>query len=80
MSGLHCWMDEREHLEEVHGWGTDAYWEAWRKTWSEDGEKSLSATCMLLDGHDGPHDFTPDSNIGVFFANPANVASAVGVS
>jgi hypothetical protein len=63
---LHCWKDEREHLADVHGWGTDAYWNAWALTW--DGDVSLDGTCMLEAGHDGPHEFTPDSDIGVTFA------------
>jgi hypothetical protein len=32
----------------------------------EDGPDSDS-TCMLDDGHDGPHEFTPDSEIVVKF-------------
>ena len=31
----------------------------------EDGGHS---TCLLADGHDGPHEFTPDSEIVVRFA------------
>ncbi len=65
---LHCWKGERDHLEDVHGWGTDAYWNAWALTWSEDGSKSLDGTCMREADHDGEHEFTRDDQIGVTFA------------
>jgi len=37
----------------------------------EDGpetEDGCSTTCMLLDGHDGPHKWTSDDEIGISFA------------
>ena len=37
----------------------------------EDGprdEDYVGSTCMLLDGHEGPHEFMSDSRIGVVFA------------
>lgn len=64
---LHCWKDYTEHLEEIHGWGTPAYWVAWAAQWSDE-DTFHGSTCMLEDSHDGPHDFTPDSDIGVSFA------------
>lgn len=27
----------------------------------------IGSTCMLEAGHEGPHDFIPDSNIGISF-------------
>lgn len=38
-------------------------WEVGPET--DDG---CSTTCMLLDGHDGPHEWTRDDNITVSFA------------
>jgi hypothetical protein len=35
--------------------------------WEESGEYPNGSTCMLLDGHDGPHEFTPDSEIVIGF-------------
>jgi hypothetical protein len=58
MGELHCWKDQREHVEETEGQGS----EAWTATWV-DGD----GTCMLAAGHDGPHEFTPDDQIGVSF-------------
>ena len=57
---LHCWTDEREHAEEVHGRLSPQ----WAEVWFRD----VSGTCMLPQGHDGPHQFTPDDQIGVTFA------------
>jgi len=37
----------------------------------EDGprdERDVGSTCMLPDGHDGPHEWTPDDEITVRFA------------
>ena len=75
MSDLHCWKGLRDHLEDVHGWGTDAYWEAWAKTWSEDGTESYDGTCMLPDGHEGEHVFTRDDEIVVAFVDEATHAT-----
>jgi hypothetical protein len=53
----HCWADYAASLEV----GSDA----WVRYWSgEDG----GATCILEDGHDGPHEWTPDGEISVEFA------------
>jgi hypothetical protein len=32
--------------------------------------EELSATCLLPDGHDGPHEFTPDKDIEIRFSEP----------
>jgi hypothetical protein len=65
---VHCWKDEREHIEETYGIGS-AEWCA-----SFDGP---GGTCMLPDGHDGPHQFTPDDAIVVEIgeANPRRSAA-----
>ena len=54
----HCWKGHREWLEETG----QAYTDAWAATWDCDG------TCMLPDGHDGPHEFVPDAEIQVAFS------------
>lgn len=33
-----------------------------------DTEDGCPTTCMLLDGHEGPHEFTRDDQIGITFA------------
>lgn len=52
---LHCWADRSD---------ADPSWDRWA-----DPDKSF--TCMLPDGHDGPHRWTDDNHIGVEFAAPA---------
>ena len=59
MSDRHCWMGKTEYNEEKYGWGTPEYWEHW--------EESQGKTCLLPDGHDGPHEWTDDSEIVVEF-------------
>lgn len=54
----HCWMGRLEHAEETYGPSSD---EALR-AFDEPG------TCMLPDGHAGPHEFTPDDQITITFA------------
>lgn len=50
---LHCWKDKSQAAEEEHGWGSEQYWDA----------VVANCTCFLLDGHAGPHEWTPDSEI-----------------
>ena len=57
---LHCWKDKLEHTIERYGWGSDEYCTVLD---SDDG------TCMLADGHDGPHIFTPDDQIIIEFTD-----------
>lgn len=57
----HCWKDLGEHLEETN---VDAYHEWYGSRYPD---SPLGATCMLPDGHVGPHEFTPDNQIGVTF-------------
>ena len=63
---LHCWKDQREHVEETYGWGSDE----WVATWLDD---AVGGTCILEAGHDGPHEFTPDDQIGVTFVGERHV-------
>lgn len=51
---LHCWKGNDEDVE----FGS----EAWAQAFLE------PATCMLEEGHAGPHEFTPDKAIGIAFA------------
>jgi hypothetical protein len=38
--------------------------------WVGDYEDGCGSTCMLPDGHDGPHEFTPDDQIVIRLAHP----------
>lgn len=58
---MHCWKDRKEHIEETHGFHSPEHLETYSDDWR-------NGTCMLEDGHDGEHEFTPDSQIGVTFA------------
>lgn len=49
---VHCWEEYREETGEF-----DGFWPV---------EKAYS--CLLENGHDGPHEFTADSDIMVHFA------------
>lgn len=51
---LHCWADRRDCC----AWGS----EEWVQTFVLG-----NATCLLADGHDGPHSWTPDEEIEVEF-------------
>lgn len=55
---LHCWYDFEDGYYREDG------------TW--DPEWVPGHTCMLLDGHDGPHEPTSDRNIGVTLAGEAS--------
>ena len=66
---LHCWKDEREYAEETYGFGSPE----WADTYLDPITHELSdrsGTCMLPAGHEGPHVFTPDDQIGVTFTKP----------
>lgn len=54
MNGLHCWQD----YADFHGFGSDEW---------ADAKVNGGRTCMLPDGHDGPHKWTPDESITVTF-------------
>jgi len=50
---LHCWAGKADQYEI----GADEWAEA----------MAHPATCLLPDGHDGPHDWTPDEEIIIEF-------------
>lgn len=56
---LHCWADGPSILEWIEA-------NAHRDDF--DIEKYMSSTCMLGKDHTGPHEFTPDDQIGISFA------------
>ncbi len=56
---LHCWQDELAHVTDTYGYGSDQ--------WAKHLVRDCGGTCMLEDGHGGPHEFTPDDEIGVRF-------------
>lgn len=60
---LHCWMGQREEIEERYGWGSPE----WVDTWADGAE----GTCMLEKGHTGPHEYTSDGDILVTFSEAA---------
>jgi hypothetical protein len=57
-----------EWLEETYGHRSEEYIDA---QCSDD----YGGTCMLPEGHRGPHEFTPDSEIVVVFCGDDNAAS-----
>ncbi len=56
MPEKHCWKGIMDDLE----FGTDAWLRA-------SIDLPARATCMLPDGHDGPHEWTPNDQIRVNF-------------
>lgn len=52
-------MSERKDEHVVHCWADGPR--------RETPERFVGSTCMLWDGHDGPHEWTPDDEIGVTF-------------
>jgi len=55
MSTIHCWADKASQYEI----GTEEWVDA----------VVNSATCLLPDGHDGPHEWTPDEEFEIEFAD-----------
>jgi hypothetical protein len=58
---LHCWHDQKTHIEETFGFHSDEHLQTYADNW-------VGGTCMLEDGHAGAHKFTSDARIGVTFA------------
>lgn len=58
---LHCWQSRNDWLEK-HDFDTYA---------AEFFENKPDCCCMLPDGHDGPHEWTPNDEIVVSFAAKA---------
>lgn len=59
---VHCWADGPEEtilFDDETGAGDEGQW--WGRV------RSIGSTCMLPDGHPGPHQFTPDDEITVEF-------------
>lgn len=59
---LHCWEDRAEWIRQTFGEHSNEYAAIY------DGD-FVECTCMLPDGHEGPHVWTPDDRIGVTFAD-----------
>jgi len=51
-----CWKDKYEYLVEI-GADPEEIWDAYVNP----------GTCLLPEGHEGPHDFVPDSEILIEF-------------
>jgi hypothetical protein len=60
-----CWADKAEHLAKEHGEYSPQHVNA---MYGAGG----NATCLLPEGHDGPHDWTSDSEIVVTFPEAAS--------
>jgi len=45
-------------------------WEAGPRTGETWESIGIGSTCLLLEGHDGPHEFTRDDRILVRFVDP----------
>ncbi len=54
-----CWKGKLDWIEETFGKRSEEWWEQW--------EEVCGATCMLPEGHEGPHQWTRDSDITVEF-------------
>ena len=52
----HCWVSKSDQVE----FGS----KEWDEIFAYGG---CDASCMLLEGHEGPHMFVPDNEIGVEF-------------
>lgn len=61
---VHCWQDELDDIFTRFGWASDEHIAYERARLLDDGP---GGTCLLLDGHEGPHEFTPDDQIGIRF-------------
>jgi hypothetical protein len=55
----HCWAGKSDYYEALYGFMSPEH----AAVYFEDG-----STCLLDDGHDGPHEWTPDNAIGITFA------------
>jgi len=56
---IHCWQTNREDAAEQYGEYSPQH---------IDAILAPSASCLLSDGHAGPHLFTPDADSVVMFA------------
>lgn len=61
MSIVHCWTNYGEWLQETYGYLSERH-VAYLA--DEDGPRR---TCMLPEGHRGPHEWTNDTDITVTF-------------
>lgn len=65
---VHCWKGNDEHIEDTFGFHSEEH----LATYADD---FVSSTCMLENGHDGDHDFVPDSDIGMTFSATAGAGA-----
>lgn len=65
---VHCWAGRREELEAAD---PENYWRSAEWQSGEDG------ICLRLDGHDGPHEFTPTDQIVLRFSEESDAAGAL---
>lgn len=60
---VHCWVARYE----ADGYDSPLGWLANTDLWGDDAWDTCHAICVLADGHEGPHEFTPTSNIVISF-------------
>ena len=58
----YCWMGKREWIESEYGYMSDEYV---NYVGRDDGPNE---TCTLEDGHEGPHEWTPNDQIFLTFS------------
>lgn len=61
---VHCWMGRLEWIKETYGSMSDEYVSYL--------ENDMPETCMLPDGHAGPHEWTRDDEIEISFGSEAD--------
>ena len=54
-----CWVHESEEIERRYGWASPEMIDYW--------QRESKGVCMLPDGHDGPHAWTPEDQIVITF-------------
>ncbi len=66
---IHCWKDGPPYTSICpHGGCADCDFDL--------GVHIVGSSCLLLDGHGGDHDFTPDDEITVKFVTTAEAEEA----
>ncbi len=61
---VHCWEEGPPLKAECPG----GEWTPCDSVYHYAGTHLISTSCILLDGHEGDHEFTPDDEITVEFA------------
>ena len=54
---VHCWELKSEYMAEVYGENSEEYFDALVN----------EGICLLPAGHEGPHEFVPEDEVGIRF-------------